>query len=282
MFGGTAFHGLVQHRQRHHDRLETRRSRQLRRAARRHHDSVLTRLRDPLRPRRAGAARCACVAAPAIWNGRRCRARRRAVPAARSSASPRKYEMRCVCSVSGRSLRSQVCERRRDIALAVEIDRKRQRIHHGATAALPDIRRQGMRGIADNRDPAGRPAFELDQIETVVTALLADAVDQAFEMRERALPIVLAHRHRFGGLVAVEHGQRDIDVGLAARRVEHAARARPIFDGLGAVGRSRAPPRSCPSGAACSRRPDICASPTGRASRAAANCCRRRRRRGRL
>ena len=65
--------------------------------------------------------------------------------------------------------------------------------------------------------------LSLIRFEAVVAALLADAVDQRFEMRKRALPFVLAHRHRLGHLVAVEHGQRDIDVGLAARRVEQAA-----------------------------------------------------------
>ena len=40
-------------------------------------------------------------------------------------------------------------------------------------------------------------------------------------------------------VVAVEHRKRDIDVGLAARRVEHAPAPRPVFDGGGAVGGSR-------------------------------------------
>ena len=85
---------------------------------------------------------------------------------------------------------------------------------------------------------AGRPAFELDQLEAVIPALRADAVDQGFERRKPALPIVLAHRHGFGDFIGVKRGQGDIDVALAARRVENSPRARPIFDRLeGAIRR---------------------------------------------
>ena len=45
-----------------------------------------------------------------------------------------------------------------------------------------------------------------------------------------------SHRDFLRRLVAVEHGERDIDLGLAARRVEHAAAAGPVFDRGGAVG----------------------------------------------
>ena len=41
LFAGTALHGLVRAAVRHHDRLETRRAGRLRRAARRHHHSIL-------------------------------------------------------------------------------------------------------------------------------------------------------------------------------------------------------------------------------------------------
>ena len=149
-------------------------------------------------------------------------------------------------------------ERRRHVVLAVEIDRKRQRVHHGAAAALPDVRRDRVRGVADHRDLARRPALELDVFEAVVAARRADAADQRFEMRKPALPGLAVDRDFLRRLVAVEHGQRDIDLGLAARRVEHAPAAGPVFDRGGAVGRP-SPPASCRSGAACSRRPDICA-----------------------
>ena len=91
---------------------------------------------------------------------------------------------------------SAIAVRSAHVALALEINRERQRVHHGAAAALADIRRQRVRGVADDGDAAGRPALELDQIEAVVAALVADAVDQRFEMRKGALPFVLAHRHR--------------------------------------------------------------------------------------
>ena len=71
---------------------------------------------------------------------------------------PRKYEMRCVCSVSGRSSRSHAAKRRFDVVLPLQINCERQRIHHRAAAALPDIRRQRVRGVADYRDFTGGPA----------------------------------------------------------------------------------------------------------------------------
>ena len=172
-------------------------------------------------------------------------------------------------------------ERRRHIRFTVEIDRERQRVHHGASAALADVRRQRMGGVADHRHLSGRPAAELDQVEAIVAALVADAFDQRCEMGKPALPGVLAHRRRLGERVAVEHRERDIDVGLAAGRVEHAPAPRPVFDGGGAVGVRAAPPPSWRSAGAYSHRPDICASRAGRARRAAPNCCRRRRRSGR-
>ena len=96
--------------------------------------------------------------------------------------------MRWVCSVIGALVALPGLERRRHVALAVEIDRQRQRVHHGAAAALPDVRRQRMRGVADHRDLARRPALEPDVFEAVVAALVADAVDQRLEMRKPALP----------------------------------------------------------------------------------------------
>ena len=97
-------------------------------------------------------------------------------------------EMRWVCSVSGRSCRSQVSSAFGTSLLAVEIDRHRQRVHHRAAAALPDVRRQRMRGVADHRDPARRPALELDVFEAVVAASSPSRSISGVEMREPALP----------------------------------------------------------------------------------------------
>ena len=131
-------------------------------------------------------------------------------------------------------------ERGRHVDRALEIDRKRQRVHHGASAALSDVRRQRVRGVPDDRHPPRRPAAELDQIEAIVTALLADAVDQRLEVGKPRLPRIFSDRRRLGDLVAVEHRERDIDVALAAGRIEHAPGAGPIFDGGGAVRRCQA------------------------------------------
>ena len=207
LFAGTALHRLVQIDGAHHDRLEARRSRQLRRAARRHHGAVLN-----IRCRSYEAALVAARSTSAPRGERTLRPRRPvqrgpralrmshferpAMPSAKARSAggqvvgrPSKYEMRCVCSVSGALVALPRGERRFDIVLALEIDRERQRIHHGAAAALPDIRRQRVRGVADHRDRAGRPALELDQIEPVVAALrrrcgrsaLRDAGNQRFQ-----------------------------------------------------------------------------------------------------
>ena len=116
--------------------------------------------------------------------------------------------------------------------MAFQINCERERIHHGAAAALADIRRQSMRSVTDNSDASGGPAFELDKFESVVAALHTDAIDQRLQRREPALPIVLAHRHCLGDFVRVEHGERDVDVVFAAWGVKDPPRARPILDGL--------------------------------------------------
>src|SRR6185295_11426727 len=56
-------------------------------------------------------------------------------------------------------------------------------------------------------------------------------------MGKPAFPRILSHRRRLGSLVAIEHRERDVDIVLAARRVEHAPRARPVFDGGAGVRR---------------------------------------------
>ena len=101
---------------------------------------------------------------------------------------PSATDTRWVWSVIGRSARSHVRQRRRHVLLAVEMHGERQRVHHGAAAALPDVRRQRVRRVADHRDLALRPALEADQLEAVVAALHAEPVDQRREMREPALP----------------------------------------------------------------------------------------------
>ena len=45
-----------------------------------------------------------------------------------------------------------------------------------------------------------------------------------------------ADRNRLGGCVVVEHGQRDVNCVVAARRVEHATGSRPVFDGGAEIG----------------------------------------------
>src|SRR6266545_3580469 len=92
-------------------------------------------------------------------------------------------------------------ERRWHIGIALEIDRKRQRVHHGTAGALSDVRRQRVRGVADDRYPSCRPAAELDQIETIVAALLAEAVDQRLEVGKPRRPRILSHWRCLGDLV---------------------------------------------------------------------------------
>src|SRR6266516_7442373 len=94
-------------------------------------------------------------------------------------------------------------ERRWHIGIALKIDRKRQRVHHGAAGALSDVRRQRVRGVADDRHPSRRPAPQLDQIEAIVATLLAEAVDQRLEMGKPCLPRILPHRRGLGDLVAI-------------------------------------------------------------------------------
>ena len=88
-----------------------------------------------------------------------------------------------------------------------------------------------MRGIAEHHDAAFRPALELDVLEPVVAPERADAREQRAQSRERSGPGIGCQRQRLGVPILVEHGQRDIDRVVAAGRVEHPARSRPVFDG---------------------------------------------------
>ena len=136
-------------------------------------------------------------------------------------------------------------ERRWHIGIALKIDRKRQRVHHGAAGALSDVRRQRVRGVADDRHSSGRPAAQLDEIEAVVAALRAETVDQRRKVGKPGFPRILSHRRRFGHFVTIEHRERNIDVRLAAGRIEHAPGARPIFNGCDPVRRHALLVRLC-------------------------------------
>src|SRR5262249_57440036 len=114
---------------------------------------------------------------------------------------------------------------------------RRGRVNDGSSAAWRDVGRRRGPGVPDDRYPPRRPAAELDQIEAIVTALLADAVDQRREVGKPTLPRILSDRRRLGDHVAIEHRERDIDVALAARGIEQAPGAGPVFAGGGAVRR---------------------------------------------
>ena len=75
-------------------------------------------------------------------------------------------------------------QRRGDIGFSLQVNRKRQCIHHRTAAALADIGRQRMRGIAKKSNVSGRPAFEFDQLEAIITALRADAINQSRQRRK--------------------------------------------------------------------------------------------------
>ena len=104
-----------------------------------------------------------------------------------------------------------------------------QGVHHGAAAALSQVGGQGIRRIADNGDPAHRPPFKLDELERVPSPLIADSPDQAFQVGEGPLPRVLSYGNGLRFLVVVQHGQRQIEVLVAAWCIEDAAGPRPIF-----------------------------------------------------
>ena len=172
--------------------------------------------------------------------------------------------------------RSQVASAVGTSLLAVEIDRQRQRVHHRAAAALPDVRRQRMRGVADHRDLARRPALEPDVFEAVVAAFVAEPLDQRVEMREPALPGRPCRPARPSPL-------RRCRAWSARYRPRSRCTACRARGGCRTSIRpwwrrpAHPPPGSCRSGAACSRRPGICAWPAARGCRAAANSRRRRR-----
>jgi len=110
-------------------------------------------------------------------------------------------------------------------------------IHSGAaseyaSAALPDIRRQRVRGVPDHRNPSRRPSLQLDQFEAIVASVVAEPIDQLRQVRKGRFPFRLAQRHGFRDFVRVQHRQRHIDLVLAAWRVEDAAASRPVFDRL--------------------------------------------------
>src|SRR5581483_10062871 len=68
-------------------------------------------------------------------------------------------------------------ERLRHLPAALAEHRERKPVHHGAAPALPEIRRQRVRGIADDGDTARRPALQLDQLETIIAPVIAEPVD---------------------------------------------------------------------------------------------------------
>ena len=88
-------------------------------------------------------------------------------------------------------------ERVGDEVKAIEINRKRERIHHAATRALADIGRLGVCRISQNCDAPDRPALELDQLERVIAAVRAEPIDQIGEMRERPIDSILSTGTRF-------------------------------------------------------------------------------------
>jgi hypothetical protein len=87
-----------------------------------------------------------------------------------------------------------------------------------------------MGGIAENGDPAARPARQFQNLELVPSACAGETVDQRLEMGKRPGPHRRRDRQRPGFLVGRLATQRHVEIVPAGRRVEHAAGARKIFD----------------------------------------------------
>ena len=99
------------------------------------------------------------------------------------------------------------------------------RVHHGAVGALPQVRRHGVGGVAEQHQPTVRPAAAVDPNDVVEEQLVepADAGQHRRRRRQRRAP-QLAERHQ------VPRGERGGHAAEAAAHDHHVG----ALDGHGA------------------------------------------------
>ena len=168
-------------------------------------------------------------------------------------------------------------ERRGHVTAAIEINRERERVHHGAAGALADVRRQRMGRIADHRDLAGRPALELYHLEPVVSPLRPDPCDERARCGNAAF-----HKAWLTGTDLAPRPDRAWSARYRSRSRCTACRARAgcptSIRPSWRLRSSASPLASCRSEAGCRRRPGYLRLARRPSRRAASNWRRRRRR----